>query len=379
MKLCIFPNDPIKAYFEKGEIKERYYNPRNIFNEVHIISFTENDIDESKVQVLVGDAKLKIHSVGKINLINRGKFIESIFLLIKKIQPDVIRAYNPLLEGWFAAKCSNELEIPFFLSLHTQYDQNRKIVKKKNLRKFLALKYTEKFIEPYVLKHANKITIVYKIIEPYVLKHDGKKPEVLYNKVDCDRFNNSIKIESLPNPLVISVGRLIKEKNHQCLIEAMKNLDAFCIIIGDGECNEELQSLVKKLDIENKIIFKKNIPNKDIQNYYKSAQVFALAYNPKLEGVPIPVIEAMAARLPVVIPFPENKYSDNLENTVIFSKRNSESFSENIKKILEDSQLAKKLSEKSFKKSKEFDFSIIEKREAQIYEEIMSKKNLKKY
>jgi len=68
LKLCIFPNDPIISYFEKGEIKNRYYNPCNFFNEIHIISFTGKDIEESKVQNIVGKAELKIHSVGKINL-----------------------------------------------------------------------------------------------------------------------------------------------------------------------------------------------------------------------------------------------------------------------------------------------------------------------
>ena len=36
--ICIFPNDPIQAYYEKGEIKKGYFNPQNIFGEVHIIS-----------------------------------------------------------------------------------------------------------------------------------------------------------------------------------------------------------------------------------------------------------------------------------------------------------------------------------------------------
>ena len=30
MKICVFPNDPLKTYYEKGEIKERYFNPKNI-------------------------------------------------------------------------------------------------------------------------------------------------------------------------------------------------------------------------------------------------------------------------------------------------------------------------------------------------------------
>ena len=377
MKLCVFPNDPIRAYFEKGEIKDRYYNPQNLFKEVHIISFTHDDIDEKDAQTLVGNAKLKIHSVGKIGLGNRQKNLVNILDLIKQIKPDVIRAYNPLLQGWFAAKCADELGIPFFLSLHTQYDQNRKLLKKKNLKKFLALKYTEKLIEPYVLQHAQKITIVYKIIEPYVLKHTKEKPEVLYNKVNCEKFSNSKKIESFSTPLIISVGRLIEEKNHHCLIRAMKNLDAYCVIIGNGDRYNELQNLIKKLDLENKIVIEKSVPNESIQNYYKSAEVFALAYDPDLEGVPIPVIEAMATGLPIVIPFPNTEYSDNLENTVVFSERNAEAFSRNIEKILKNSDVAKELSEKSIKKSKEFDSSIIEKREAEIYEEIVSGKTPK--
>ena len=114
MKLCIFPNDPIISYFEKGEIKERYYNPKNLFDEVHIVSFIEKDVDVSKVKTLVGDSILKIHSVGKINLKNKNKHIKKIIELVKTINPDVIRAYNPLVEGWFAAKCAKELNIPFF-------------------------------------------------------------------------------------------------------------------------------------------------------------------------------------------------------------------------------------------------------------------------
>ena len=78
MKLCVFPNDPIKAYYEKGEIKTRYFNPDNFFDEIHIISLTKNDIDESKVNTIAGKASLKIHSVGKINIKNRKKYLGKI-------------------------------------------------------------------------------------------------------------------------------------------------------------------------------------------------------------------------------------------------------------------------------------------------------------
>ena len=80
MKICIFPNDPIIEYYKKGEIKDRYFNPNDFFDEVHIISFIEKDIEEERVKNLVGNAKLKIHSVGKINLKNYLPLFNIIFL-----------------------------------------------------------------------------------------------------------------------------------------------------------------------------------------------------------------------------------------------------------------------------------------------------------
>ena len=57
----------------------------------------------------------------------------------------------------------------------------------------------------------------------------------------------------------------------------------------------------------------------------------------------------------------------------MFSDRTSESFHNNIKKILNDEDLQKKLAEKSKNKAKDFDESKIEKREAEIYAKLISK------
>jgi len=373
MKLCVFPNDPIISYYEKGEIKERYFNPDNFFDEVHVISFIEKDVEEEKVKSLAGNALFKIHPVGKISIRDRKKYVNSIIKLVRELKPNVIRAYNPYLQGWFAAKCSKELGIPFFVSLHTQYDVQRQLTKKINLKKYLGLKYSEKFLESFVLKSADKITIVYKLIEPYVTKHVGKKPELLYNKVDCQKFENSKLITGLPTPLIISVGNLVKEKNHQCLVRAMKNVNAKCLIIGNGKEYDNLLRLIQNENLENKVIIKTIVPHNEIQNYYKSAKVFALAYDPNLEGLPIPVIEAMATGIPVVIPNPNRMFSDGLENIAVFADRTPESFSEKISGLLSDENFYKEISIKCKNKALEFDQEKIEKREKEIYEELIAK------
>ena len=42
-KLCIFANDPLINYYEKGEIKDGYFNPQNFFE-----LLKENNINTKK-------------------------------------------------------------------------------------------------------------------------------------------------------------------------------------------------------------------------------------------------------------------------------------------------------------------------------------------
>lgn len=377
MKLCVFPNDPIISYFKKGEIKSRYFNPCDIFDEIYIISFIENDIESSKVQLLAGNAILKIFSMGKLNTLNLKRKKDVVLNLVKEIDPDVIRAYNAKLEGWIAAYCSNNLGKPFFVSIHAQYDGYRKLVKSKDFKKYLLLQYSRKFIEPYVLKNANKITGVYKIIEPYVYDIIKKKPEILYNKVDLKRFTPKIKKTLTEKPLILSVSRLSSQKNHHILIKSVKDIDVHLQIIGDGELSKELQELVKELDIENKVSFIKSVPNNEIQNYYQSADIFALAYDPKIEGVPIPVLEALASGMPIVISKPVQGLSDGLEECAAFADLEPNSFKEQFLRILDNEKYREKLCKNAITKSGNFNFDKIENREKEIYQELIDSKNTK--
>ena len=63
-KICIFPSDPHQAYFYKGEIKERYYNPENTFDEIHI---------RKKLAWLVVNTWCTIYVNYSVSLIHFGK------------------------------------------------------------------------------------------------------------------------------------------------------------------------------------------------------------------------------------------------------------------------------------------------------------------
>lgn len=70
------------------------------------------------------------------------------------------------------------------------------------------------------------------------------------------------------------------------------------LIIGDGPERTNLEKLVKKLKLNNKVIFTGKVALKDIGLYYKLGDIFVTASKTETQG--LTVIEALAASLPVV-------------------------------------------------------------------------------
>ena len=151
----------------------------------------------------------------------------------------------------------------------------------------------------------------------------------------------------------------------------MKKIDANLLIIGNGKLYEKLIDQIKTNSLENKISIIKSVPNDIISQYYKSADIFALLYDVKQEGLPMPVMEAMAAGTPVIIP--KSLDSEGLEEAVLFSEYNINLFCEKINKIFQNAKLRDKMSSKGLELVQKFDSKKIEKREAEIYMELVQK------
>ena len=376
MKLCVFPNDPLLSYYKKGEIKPRYFNPKNFFDEIHVLSTFESDVDEEKVKIVAGSATLKIHNVGKVNLFNYQRFEKRINDLIEQINPNIIRSYNPLLQGWLATKASKKLNIPLVVSIHTNYEQQRKIERdKRKFFKFMKLKYILPRIEKFVISNADAIVCVYEFIIPYAKKMGAKNIHLIYNKVDTQRFSNEVKKKFLSTkPTIISVGRLIDQKNHRYLIQAMKELDAKLLLIGDGPNFESLNKMIHTLDIEDRVEMIKRVPNDELPQYYASCDVYVQPME-NLGGIPIPVLEAMACGLPVVMSKHSNDYSEIIDEAVLFTENNPESFFNAFKKILANPEFKEKLKQKSLSVISEIGGEKMEEKELSLYRKLIDKIN----
>lgn len=66
-----------------------------------------------------------------------------------------------------------------------------------------------------MISNADAVICVYEFLVPYTKKMGANNIEVMYNKVDLELFSPTRKkAVNFDKPSVISVGRLIKQKNH---------------------------------------------------------------------------------------------------------------------------------------------------------------------
>lgn len=99
----------------------------------------------------------------------------------------------------------------------------------------------------------------------------------------------------------INVGTLYYIKNQKYLIECFyevhkANPKTKLIIVGDGELREELDGLIRKLNLENAVSLVGN--QNDVAPYLKCSDIYVSSS--LVEGLPLSVLEGMACGLPVI-------------------------------------------------------------------------------
>jgi rhamnosyl/mannosyltransferase len=103
-----------------------------------------------------------------------------------------------------------------------------------------------------------------------------------------------------PGKRVLFVGRLNYYKGTEYLVDAMCDIDATLLIIGDGERRDELESRVRELGLTDRVAFLGHVSEEKLHYCYDAADVFALPSVEASEAFGIVQLEAMAYGTPVV-------------------------------------------------------------------------------
>jgi len=145
------------------------------------------------------------------------------------------------------------------------------------------------------------------------LQKYGVKKEitVIPNFLDFERFNHYKKnyLHKLLNlpldiPLIVTVGRIGKEKNIDFILRVFKEVFAedvksHLVVVGKGPEKDNLQTLARKLKIDKRVHFTGAIAYENMPSVYHDAALFVFASYTETQGVC--VLEAASAGIPSVV------------------------------------------------------------------------------
>ena len=180
--------------------------------------------------------------------------------------------------------------------------------------------------------------------------------KMIYNGIELSKYYNDKKDNEII--CLIAVGQIWKAKNHFFLVDVMARLcdrsekvKYKLMILGDGPLREELQKYIEKKGLTSVIELKGNVNN--VADYLAEADIFVLSSN--YEGLSLATMEAMASSLPVVSLDVGGMKDLVHDNGFLVSFADVDAFVEKVEQLGVDSELRKRMGEKSFEYAKQYD------------------------
>ena len=257
---------------------------------------------------------------------------------------------------------------PFFCEFKKKYNLVNKLFDILFLKKYLK-------IQPKIITKSL-------LAEEYLKRKGFKNVNTIGVGIDKERFiqeeKTSVEIEDLlkkakNKKIILYIGQLEERRSIDFIIRTYskvydKNKNTLMLIIGKGkeEYVEMCKSLVKKLSIENNIIFKPSLNQEILSNIYRNASVFLLPSKYEIFGMVL--LEAMNFGVPVITTYNGGSSTliENKKNGFIINELDENKWCNQIIEILENDN--KEISKKEIKTIDKFIWDSLVDKFLEIYD-----------
>jgi len=306
----------------------------------------------------------------------KGKFdIRTVFEIRKFVRQNQITLIHSqgYKSNFFAFFATIFMNVKRITTCHTWYSVNTKM-------KFYEI------LDKILLRQFTKVVAVSDRLKDEIFKSGvpNNKIRVIDNGIDLSKFEkkesaNYLKEEFnlAPKDRILGViSRLAPDKGHIYLLKAVRKIlnifpDIKCLIIGDGPLYGELKGWVENLKLDYAVTF--TGLRKDIPQLLNLIDIFVL---PSLkEGMPIALLEAMAARKSIVatkvgaIP----KIIEDKKTGLLIRPRDADAIAKSVILLLKNEEMSRLLANNAFEKVKnEFSSPIMAQNYLELYKEALN-------
>ncbi|MCX5773941.1 MAG: glycosyltransferase family 4 protein [Fusobacteria bacterium] len=306
--------------------------------------------------------------------------------LVKKLKLNIIHVETPFTVGSVGRMIARKLKIPVVHTYHTLFPEYVHYLR-------LPVAITKPFAEKLSAHFCNKCDYIISPstdVKTQLLRYGVKKPiTVVPSGISFDItykcFDRSLR-ESLgiktEEKVLLFVGRLGKEKNIEFLIDSFSKLKKMnhalkLLLVGNGPYKGVLEAQVKRLGLENEVIFAGYIPRVAVYRYYATADMFVFASVTETQGLVI--LEAMFCGLPVVA-VKASGVEDMVEDGIsgFLTPLDINLFNEKILQVIGNLELQKTFIVNGEKRAQDFSPENTVRKIFDIYQGCIDEKHLKK-
>jgi GalNAc-alpha-(1->4)-GalNAc-alpha-(1->3)-diNAcBac-PP-undecaprenol alpha-1,4-N-acetyl-D-galactosaminyltransferase len=339
-----------------------------------------------RVLTLIANELSKKHDIYIITLSNDESFYE-LDTKIKHIKLDLLKQSNNIFKGiinsikriFVLKKELKKIDAHINISFITQTNILSIIASKLNKQKIIIAERSVYYSETNTIfwRQLRRFIYLYANHLLTLTIDDAKNYDFLKNKSvipNCIQFN---KFSSMSNDnkenIILAVGRLHPVKQFDKLIKmyAQINSDYKLLIVGEGSERKKLESLINRLNLNNKIFLEGRKTN--VFEYYNRAKIFVLTS--KHEAFPNVILEAMSYGCAVVSFDCDYGPRTIIENNINgFLVKNEEEFKEKIELLMKNDEIRKKISKNAKERVKFFKCKKVMKQWEELIKNVSNKK-----
>lgn len=303
--------------------------------------------------------------------------------LLRRLDVDIIHTHAPFLTGQLGAMLAKRLDVPLFFTHHTVYQEYLHYVP-------APRKTTERvvinFLKWYCHRCDHIITPTDATKEMILELYDLKTPvTTLPTGVDLDPYEDADpmwlrrKLQLAPEqPVLLSLGRLSKEKSPEMLIDAFKIIqetrpDTVFVFAGDGPMMEPLKQKAKDLGLADKVYFTGALDADEVAAAYLGADLFMFASQTETQG--LVSLEAMAGSLPIVAVDASGTNAVVIDGeTGFLTEPTPQALAEGALTLLQSPELMQKFSVQARRQAEQYSVTATASRLVKLYESVLSEK-----
>lgn len=338
---------PLLNTIENNEIKIAVFH--------RVGSYVEKKIEESGVEI----HDMKISSRSPLAILKIRKLIKQFDLVHSHLFP----------AHYYSIIANIGLNKPLVFTEHSTNNKRRNY-------KFL------KPVERWIYKRLDYVICISNGVKSSLtswLKVESNKFIIIENGLEVSFFQNAEyksrkEIFGENGQPLIMISRFTDSKDHETVVRAMRlveDKDVFCVFVGEGEKKSEIEELVIKEGLSDKIKFlghRNNIPE-----IIKASTIGIQSSN--WEGFGLSVVEMMAGGLPIIASDVDGLKEIVGENGLLFKSGDEKDLANKINLLLRDKNLRNNLSAKGEERATHFSIENTAQKHQQVYRNLYNLKN----